>query len=436
MVPRITKAAGEISPDDGLIPSRPLPFKGASPDMMSVVASCNGLACVAMEKSRKNMVWEAEYTDLILWNAFTERHLDPTGSCIELWRMNKTGPGKNMVWEAEYTDLILWNAFTGEYKTLPKTNAHKKCYEMNGLPFGLYHASFEDDYKLLRVRDFGFSIYSLKNNAWRNVVISTNETLWRPSCVWEAYNDDDDDDDDDVIKRVIEQRTDSLSHSVGPALSPEKIVGDSIPFEPSPVYIPWRIFSATCPGEAFPGDIWAPSPGHVAENIRRGIYTGEGSKGIESPTIFSGDNTGPTLFLVNENENKLSRSLPAEDLALCPVLSILKGLGNMLRIKPIVNLHIPVCLLDVRGRSRSDACHITRPVEEKNQMETDTQEKDKNKAKNDKTEHKIEKMEKEKAIRSRKVKTQSPRSTKVNPEKVKVNHGKVKVNPDKAKAEK
>nr|GEW50278.1 reverse transcriptase domain-containing protein [Tanacetum cinerariifolium] len=61
--------------------------------------------------------------------------------------------------------------------------------------------------------------------------------------------------------------------------------------------------------------------------------------------------------------------------------------------------------------------------------ETDTQEKDKNKAKNDKTEHKMEKIEKDKAIRSRKVKRQSPRSTKVNPRNV-------KVNPDKAEAEK
>nr|GEX87170.1 putative reverse transcriptase domain-containing protein [Tanacetum cinerariifolium] len=42
-------------------------------------------------------------------------------------------------------------------------------------------------------------------------------------------------------------------------------------------------------------------------------------------------------------------------------------------------------------------------------LETDTQEKDKNKATNDKTEHKMEKIEKDKAVRSRKVKIQSPR---------------------------
>nr|GEW39034.1 hypothetical protein [Tanacetum cinerariifolium] len=59
----------------------------------------------------------------------------------------------------------------------------------------------------------------------------------------------------------------------------------------------------------------------------------------------------------------------------------------------------------------------------------DTQEKDKNKAKNDKIEHKIEKIENDKVIRSRKVKSQSPRSTKVNPKNVKVNS-------DKAEAEK
>nr|GEV15855.1 hypothetical protein [Tanacetum cinerariifolium] len=68
--------------------------------------------------------------------------------------------------------------------------------------------------------------------------------------------------------------------------------------------------------------------------------------------------------------------------------------------------------------------------------ETDTQEQDKNKAKNDKTEHEMEKIEKDKVIRSRKVKSQSPKSIKVNPWNVKVNLGNVKVNPDKAKAEK
>ncbi|GJV02757.1 putative F-box domain-containing protein [Tanacetum coccineum] len=89
----------------------------------------------------------------------------------------------------EYTVLILWNPFTGEYKKLPKTEAPKNCYKMNGLPFGLYHTSFDDDYKLLCVHsDFGFSIYSLKNNAWRNVVISTNETLWGPSFLWESVS--------------------------------------------------------------------------------------------------------------------------------------------------------------------------------------------------------------------------------------------------------
>nr|GEZ96928.1 reverse transcriptase domain-containing protein [Tanacetum cinerariifolium] len=58
--------------------------------------------------------------------------------------------------------------------------------------------------------------------------------------------------------------------------------------------------------------------------------------------------------------------------------------------------------------------------------ETNTQEKDKNKAKNNKTKHKMTKpFEAEKS----KVKSQSPRSTKVNPKKVKVNL-------DKAEAEK
>nr|GEV11731.1 ribonuclease H-like domain-containing protein [Tanacetum cinerariifolium] len=62
-------------------------------------------------------------------------------------------------------------------------------------------------------------------------------------------------------------------------------------------------------------------------------------------------------------------------------------------------------------------------------VETDTQEKDKNKAKNDKTKHEMKKIEKDKVI-------QSPRSTKVNPGKVKVNPEKVKFKPGKAEAEK
>nr|GFA18232.1 reverse transcriptase domain-containing protein [Tanacetum cinerariifolium] len=60
--------------------------------------------------------------------------------------------------------------------------------------------------------------------------------------------------------------------------------------------------------------------------------------------------------------------------------------------------------------------------------ETDTQEKDKNKATNDKTEHRMKKIEKDSHSKP-KVESQSPRSTKVNPEKV-------KVKPSKAEAEK
>nr|GEU88858.1 retrovirus-related Pol polyprotein from transposon TNT 1-94 [Tanacetum cinerariifolium] len=54
-------------------------------------------------------------------------------------------------------------------------------------------------------------------------------------------------------------------------------------------------------------------------------------------------------------------------------------------------------------------------------VETDTQEKNKNKAKNDKTKHRMEKIKKDKVIRS---------------QKLKVNPGKVKVKPNKAEAEK
>nr|GEW85754.1 alcohol dehydrogenase-like 7 [Tanacetum cinerariifolium] len=62
-----------------------------------------------------------------------------------------------------------------------------------------------------------------------------------------------------------------------------------------------------------------------------------------------------------------------------------------------------------------------------------TQEKDKNKAKNDKTKHELEKIEKDKVIRIQKSK---PEVNKVNPKKVKVNLRKVKVKPGKAEAEK
>ncbi|GJU48587.1 putative F-box domain-containing protein [Tanacetum coccineum] len=51
--------------------------------------------------------------------------------------------------------------------------------------------------------------------------------------------------------------------------------------------------------------------------------------------------------------------MSAKDLALCPVLSILKGSGSVLRIKSVANLLITIWLLDVRGRSGSDAFHVT-----------------------------------------------------------------------------
>nr|GEW78445.1 hypothetical protein [Tanacetum cinerariifolium] len=73
-----------------------------------------------------------------------------------------------------------------------------------------------------------------------------------------------------------------------------------------------------------------------------------------------------------------------------------------------------------------DFCPLTKLMVYK--VETDTQEKDKNKAKNDKTKHIMEKIRKDSHSKP-KVKSQSPRSTKVNLKNV-------KVNPDKAEAEK
>nr|GEY40038.1 integrase, catalytic region, zinc finger, CCHC-type, peptidase aspartic, catalytic [Tanacetum cinerariifolium] len=68
--------------------------------------------------------------------------------------------------------------------------------------------------------------------------------------------------------------------------------------------------------------------------------------------------------------------------------------------------------------------------------ETDTQEKDKNKAKNDKTKHRMEKIRKDKVIRSRKSKVKARGQQKSTPGKSKVYPDNVKVKPDKAKAEK
>nr|GEZ11515.1 reverse transcriptase domain-containing protein [Tanacetum cinerariifolium] len=102
----------------------------------------------------------------------------------------------------------------------------------------------------------------------------------------------------------------------------------------------------------------------------------------------------------------------------------------------VLQLDCPDCEVTHALSSCFSFTRVSHPQLQFGNPETDTQEKDKNKAKNDKTKHKMETIEKDKAIRSRKVKSQSPRSTKVNPEKVKVNPGNVKVNPDKAEAEK
>nr|GEU83514.1 carboxyl terminus of HSC70-interacting protein [Tanacetum cinerariifolium] len=59
-------------------------------------------------------------------------------------------------------------------------------------------------------------------------------------------------------------------------------------------------------------------------------------------------------------------------------------------------------------------------------METDTQEKDKNKAKNDKTKHAMEKIEKDKVIRSRKSKVKARGQQKSTPGKSKSNPAKPK----------
>nr|GEX60762.1 hypothetical protein [Tanacetum cinerariifolium] len=67
--------------------------------------------------------------------------------------------------------------------------------------------------------------------------------------------------------------------------------------------------------------------------------------------------------------------------------------------------------------------------------EMDTQETDKNQAKNDKTKHKLEKIYKTKSFEAKSQKSK-PEVNKINPGKVKVNLKNVKVNPNKAEAEK
>ncbi|GKA81105.1 putative F-box domain containing protein, partial [Tanacetum coccineum] len=119
------------APENGLTPSRPLPFEG-SPGKIKILASSHGLICVGII---------------------------------------------NNINGSEYSHLILWNPLTNEYKTLPKSNSHDECYNRFSMVFGLYYSSCEDDYKLLCVKYHKVYMYSLKSESWRkldSIIVNPN----------------------------------------------------------------------------------------------------------------------------------------------------------------------------------------------------------------------------------------------------------------------
>nr|GEW91991.1 hypothetical protein [Tanacetum cinerariifolium] len=134
--------------DDGLSMARPFPFtKLSMAYYVAILATRNGLICVGTQ----------EYDLIVEYNI----HF--------------------------YNDLILWNPLTGEYKTLSKANAHKYCFASE-TSHGLYHASFDDDYKLLCItRDRQVYIYSLKLDSWRKVE-KTNILSITTGCLYEPYS--------------------------------------------------------------------------------------------------------------------------------------------------------------------------------------------------------------------------------------------------------
>ncbi|KAI3814699.1 hypothetical protein L1987_14343 [Smallanthus sonchifolius] len=132
------------APDEGFS-TLTLPFKASDPDNVSILASCNGMICIGMQK-------RISYVD-------------------------------------EYADLILWNPLTSEYKTLSKTNSNRECYEKSCScdGFRMYYSSSEDDYRLLRVtKSCNAYIYSLKSDSWRKIEstgLNWNFYQWMPSVL-------------------------------------------------------------------------------------------------------------------------------------------------------------------------------------------------------------------------------------------------------------
>ncbi|CAH1449677.1 unnamed protein product [Lactuca virosa] len=139
-------------PKDGFTAGRPFPFKVGPSQCIRILTSVHGLVCVGILKSVPF----------------------------------------NVISNAEYCDLILWNPATDEYKTLSKPLAfsHNDCYNTHESLFGLYHSSWDDDYKLLRVTWHPkVYIYSLKSDSWRKVESDIQRTrlhyfsqyIWGPS---------------------------------------------------------------------------------------------------------------------------------------------------------------------------------------------------------------------------------------------------------------
>ncbi|KAJ9557970.1 hypothetical protein OSB04_012584 [Centaurea solstitialis] len=128
--------------ENGLTATRSLPFE-AKPENMSIVASLDGLVCVGIKKTR---------------------------------------------YDAEYSDLILWNPLTTEYKTLSRTNTDKECYMFTGTAFGLYYNSSDNDYKLVCVTNYhDVYIYSLKSDSWRKVESTQDDFLTIPYRFSESW---------------------------------------------------------------------------------------------------------------------------------------------------------------------------------------------------------------------------------------------------------
>ncbi|KAI3496529.1 hypothetical protein L1887_38894 [Cichorium endivia] len=121
-------------PKEGFSAGRPFPFKVGPSQNIRILTSVHGLVCIGV----------------------------------------KTKPirrGRYFGW-GKYSDLILWNPATGDHKTLSKPLAryYDDCYTTGESLFGLYHSSWDDDYKLLRVTPHpNVYIYSLKSDSWRKV---------------------------------------------------------------------------------------------------------------------------------------------------------------------------------------------------------------------------------------------------------------------------